>query len=57
MSPNDAVALYQKINITRITIYVESFIIVSQSAQNVHYAALLVYMGFVISNQTVRSIV
>ena len=36
-----AVVLYQKINVTGITIYVENFIIVSKSARNVHYAALL----------------
>ena len=35
-------ALYQKINVTRSTIYMESFILVSQSAQLLHYAALLI---------------
>ena len=34
-------ALYQKIYVTRSTIYMESFILVSQSAQLSHYAALL----------------
>ena len=35
-------ALYQKIYVTRSTIYMESFILVSQSAQFSHYAALLI---------------
>ena len=37
-------ALYQKLDFIRSTIYVESFIIVSRSAQNaqfLHYAAVL----------------
>ena len=34
-------ALYQKKYVTRSTIYMESFILVSQSAQFSHYAALL----------------
>ena len=37
----NAMTLYQKIYVTRSTIYMESFILVSQSAQLSHYAALL----------------
>ena len=35
-----AMALYQKLDFIRSTIYVESFIIVSQSAQNAQFFAL-----------------
>jgi len=35
------VALYQKINVTRSTIYVENFILVSETAQGWYYATLL----------------
>ena len=35
------VALYQKINVTRSTIYVENFILVSETAQGWYYAAVL----------------
>jgi len=36
------VALYQKINVTRSTIYVENFILVSETGQGWYYATLLV---------------
>jgi len=35
-------ALYQKINVTWSTIYVENFILVSETAQGWYYAALLI---------------
>ena len=35
------VALYQKTNVTRSTIYVENFMLVSETAQGWYYAALL----------------
>ena len=44
-------ALYQKIYVTRSTIYMESFLIVSQNAQPSHYAALLYSLCFIVGQQ------
>ena len=43
-------ALYQKLDFIRSTIYVENFIIVSRSAQNAQFFALymLLYYNFII---------
>ena len=38
------IALYQKINATRITFYLESFMLFLKSAQLMDYAALLIHI-------------
>ena len=39
-----AIALYRKINATRSTFYMESFMLFSKSSQLLHYAVLLLNM-------------
>ena len=41
-----AMALYHKINVTRSTFYMESFMLFSKSAQLLDYAALLLPLVF-----------